>query len=168
MDNKEEIKKELREISPALEKMEKQNPFRVPDYYFQSLPDKMLEKVRGTATPVLWMDKLETALNNFFSTIFSPRYAIPGAVLLIVLVVGINFLKNVNDVPLDDARLLAEIPSEEISAYAIENFDDADLIAFIGSPDNGDDILLMDIPKDELEDFFKNDSDNQIPEEDFL
>lgn len=166
MDNKEEINKELQELSTFLAGIQKQNPFRVPDYYFQSLANRTLDRIK--ARPVLWTDKLESVLNRFFSVIFRPRYAVPGAAVLIALAAGISLLKNASHAPVDDWTLLAEISSGEISQYALENFDDEDLLAFIGSAGNADHVVLGDISREELEDFFKNESDNQISEEDFL
>ena len=167
MNNRDEIRKELSELAPRLEKVEKQNPFKIPDYYFQNFPDRMIENIPSSAGAVLWTEKLETLLNNFFSLIFRPRYAIPGAVILIAMAVGISLLKNNNAPSLDFTAPFSEIPSEEINEYIIENFEDDDLIAFTGTvAANG--FIPSDITRGELEDFLENDSDNQNTEEDFL
>lgn len=49
MDKKEEILSELREISPFLAHLEQVNPYTLPDGYFESLPDRITEKILLTA-----------------------------------------------------------------------------------------------------------------------
>lgn len=164
MENKEEIKKELEELAPRLGKIEKKNPFSVPAYYFQGMPDRVLESAK--AQPASWMDRLESQLNDVFAMIFRPRYAIPATTSLLTLIVAINFFKANNSSQFDIAQPLAEISTEEISEFAMENFDEFDLAA--GLPDHVNGLIPTGITSDELKDYLQNNSDNQTLEEDIL
>ncbi|HXH18218.1 MAG TPA: hypothetical protein VNJ07_03955 [Chitinophagales bacterium] len=165
MDNREEIEKELSELAPKLSAMAKENPFRVPDYYFQGLPGKVLEKIKSQ--PVPWTDKLEMWLNSAFMRIFRPRYSVPVSAILLALLIGINFFKTKNSRDDSISRQLASISSEEINDFIIENFDADELEAFEGLPEP---VLIIpqDITDEELQNYLDNISDNQTPEEEFL
>lgn len=166
MDSKEEIRKELSELAPRLEKVEKKNPFRVPDYYFQALPDKIMERVKGMPLP--WADRLELWLNEAFSTVFRPRYAIPVSAFLLSLAAGVSFFKSKTDVHADAMPMLSQVPSDELQQFLIENADEGDLIA-LGTPARQRSGFIPDeVSRKELEDYINNNSDNQTIEEEIL
>jgi len=163
MDIKEEIKTELGELAPKLSRMERQNPFRLPEYYFQRLPDNMLEMIK--AQPVTWTEKLEIWLNYFFALIFHPRYAISASAFLLALIVGIGFLKSGKNNDAEISRQLSELPANEIKDYVLENIDDDELAALSGI---FNDFIPEDIATEELENYFQNNSENQSLEEEIL
>jgi hypothetical protein len=147
--------------------LEKKNPFKVPDYYFQSLPDKVVANVKGAAQSAPWIARLENRLNHAFALLFRPRYAIPVSALLLLLIVGVNFFNSKVEAP-PGAAPLSEISSEEMREFLIENADDNDLIA-LGTPGeklNG--FIPDEISSEELEDYLNNSSDNQMLEEEIL
>ncbi len=166
MDNKEEWQKELGELAPRLEKMEKKNPFKVPDYYFQALPGKVMEGVKGMPLP--WTDRLELWLNKVFSTLFRPRYAIPVSAFLLLLVVGISFFKSDTGIPADATSALSQVPSDELREFLVENADDGDLIALGIPAGHRSGFIPEEVPREELEDYINNNSDNQTLEEEIL
>lgn len=166
MNNKEDIKREISELAPRLGMIEKKNPFKSPDYYFQGLPDKILQ--RAKEQPVSWTDKLETWLNDTFEVIFRPRYAIPASAFLLTLIVAVNFFKTQEQAQSDITLPLAEISTEEINAFAMENFDEVDLMTISGSKDGVNGLIPSDITTDDLKDYLQNNSDNQTLEEDIL
>ncbi len=165
MDNREEIKKELSELAPKLGSVEKGNPFSVPDYYFQGLPDNVLKSVN--AQPLPWIDKLESWLNTAFALIFRPRYAIPASAFLLGLIVAINFNKGASDNHAEITRQLAAVSDDDMSDYIVENFDEDDWTALTVSAQQ-ELIIPKDIPSEELENYFNNNFDNQTLEEEIL
>lgn len=167
MEDKEEIKRELNELAPRLARIDKKNPFGVPPYYFQGLPDRVLERVK--AQPVSWMQKVEAWLNNVFAVIFRPRYAIPASAFVLMVIVVINFLKTGRpSSQFDIAQPLAEISTEEISEFAMENFDEFDWVALTETRENVKGLIPADITSDDLRDYLQNNTDNQTLEEDIL
>lgn len=171
MDNKDDIRKELDELAPRLSRLKKENPFQVPEYYFQGLPDKVLERVKNE--PQSWTERLENGLNRTFALIFRPRYALTFATCLVVLAVSVGFLKNRQTAVTPAAPRLSQIPTEAIDSYILTNFDDYELVAFNG---NGIDLsstvpqpmIPADISDEELNDYLHNAIDNQTLEEEFL
>lgn len=164
MDKNKEIEQELNELAPKLGGLERKNPFKTPDYYFQSLPEKVLERVKQNPT---WTNRLEQFLNIFFTQIFRPRVAIPFAVCLVMVAVGIGFLKNGNQSSLDFTRQLSQVSTDEISDYLVDNFDDDDIDVITVSAKE-DFRITKDILSEELDNYFNNNIDNQTLEEDLL
>lgn len=164
MDIRKEIEQELNDIAPKLGAIEKKNPFKAPDYYFQSLPDKVLERIKQNPS---WTMRLERLLENFFSTIFQPRYAIPFAVCLAVLGATVGLLKNETQPVSDFHRQLSQISTGEISDYLLENAGEDELITLTASATE-DLRITHGITSEELDSFLDSDINNQTIEEDFL
>lgn len=166
MKNRDDIRKELQEIAPKLSQLGKKNPFTVPDFYFQSLPEKLLQRVRNEPLP--WTERWEAVLNQFFLRIFQPRYALTFATCLVALAVSIGFLKN-REVQYPSAQL-SEISTEEIDAYILSDFDDYELVALNGMADimNTAEIIPKNITEQELNEYLNDNIDNQTIEEEYL
>lgn len=165
MENKENIKKELEELAPIFARMEKKNPFSVPDSYFQNLPGKLLERVKQEPQPL--PERMEQMLNSFFNRLFQPRYAIPFAACLVLLPVSIGLLKQKNQTaaPL----LLSDIPTAEIDAYILADIDEYDMVALNDVvPAQTTAIIPQNISEEELNNFLEDNIDNQTLEEEFL
>lgn len=78
---KDYIKKELREIAPQLEKLSKENPFSVPENYFDAFPSEVQEKILKS--------RRKQTNPGFYGV---PRLAFIGVTALLLLVAGYFFL----------------------------------------------------------------------------
>lgn len=152
---KEEIKKELEELSPFLSNLPKKENFELPFNYFESLQDKVIDK----ANPIIeqkisWVDKL-------INRVFNKRMAI-GIVTSVLLISGFWFFSK-RDTSLPNYETIAkEITAEAFNEYIIEEIDDFTLetlqemdIDFSVSFDEIDSIddELLDKILDDFEDF---------------
>lgn len=167
MENKDDIQKELNELAPKLGRMEKKNPFHVPDYYFQSMPDKLLARAKKEPQP--WTERLENSLNRIFSRIFQPRYAVTFATCLVLLAVSVGFLKKKESVNV--APQLSQIPTEEINAYILADLDEYEIIGLNTTTEISNETELVipeNISDEELNDYLDDNIDNQTLEEEFL
>lgn len=172
MEHQDDIRKELDELAPRLSRLKKENPFQVPDYYFQGLPDKVLERVKNEPQP--WTERMENGLNRIFALIFQPRYALTFATCLVVLAVSIGFLKNRETAVTPAAPQLSQISTEAIDAYILNDFDDYELVAFNGVnsinlfPAGEKHLIPAGISDDDLNDYLNDNIDNQTLEEEYL
>ena len=173
MEQKDDIRKELNDLAPKLANLKKDNPFKVPDYYFQGLPDKLLE--RAKAEPVPLTERIEAALNGFFSRIFQPRYAVTFATCLVVVAVSIGYLKNRETATVPGAQFsvqFSKLSTEAIDTYILNNFDDYELVAFNGNGANAtpaaETMIPADMTTEELNDYLNETIENQIIEEEYL
>ncbi|MDZ4845468.1 MAG: hypothetical protein SH857_07965 [Chitinophagales bacterium] len=167
MENKDDIQKELNELAPKLGSMEKKNLFPVPDYYFQSLPDKLLARVKNEPQP--WTERLENSLNRIFSRIFQPRYTVTFATSLVLLAVAIGFLKKKETD--NGAPQLSQIPTEEIDAYILADLDEFEIIGLNTTTEISSEterIIPDNISDEELNNYLNDNIDNQTLEEEFL
>ncbi len=95
---KEELENELRELSPFLADLKKQqgnDSFKTPKFYFDNLADKVLAQANSTEKTVSMKQKgtpqyatLLTRLQGFLSVVSPPRWAMAFASLALVAVVG--------------------------------------------------------------------------------
>lgn len=129
---KEEIQKELEAIAPNLAKVEKKNPFKVPANYFSAFPDEMMEKIKALeqAEPAVksqpvssqtnWLKELENRLDEWLAWIFQPKpvYALASVTAVLLVSVYVFKFTGTETDPLDQ---LAEISTEEIDAYILDN-----------------------------------------------
>lgn len=166
MEHKDDIRKELSELAPRFGSMEKKNPFSVPDFYFQSLPDRLLTRVKNEPQP--WTERFETFLNRLFNRIFQPRYALTFATCLVLLAVSVGVLKQRNQP--EAAPQLSEISTEAIDEYILTDFDDYELAVLNGAavPENADAFIPQNISNEELINYVNDNIDNQTIEEEFL
>ena len=125
MNNKKEIRDELKDLSPFLSDIKKENAFKVPKDYFKSLPDKILEQVQvskntteQTTTQSSWLDRLIEGI----AILFQPRYAVGFATALILIVAAVYFNQKPGD-QFDGSFQL-------VSQYVEDNIDefDADML----------------------------------------
>ena len=131
MKNKDEIRDELKDLSPFLWKQKgKPEGFDVPKDYFKSLPDEVFAKLNEQPQAVVdekenWLDQLVKSLQCFFQ----PKYALAYATAALLLVAGFYFLNNSNDAgtqPIAAAELLTDMPDEVLDSYISENIDEFD------------------------------------------
>ncbi len=126
MSRKDEIRKELGQLSPFLRTLKDEAPpFKVPDNYFQSLSEDILSRVDrieeeapvNTGKPLDWQERWWAV----FGFLFRPQIAVAFGIILLVLVVGITLYKNHN------AQPTGTYTSNDISLYVRENLDEFEL-----------------------------------------
>ncbi len=122
MKKKDEIREELNELSPLLARMKKENSFKVPRNYFESLPDKVMEQVcpqpqTQQAPQIGWLDRL---LENL-AVLLQPRYAVGLATIAILIVAGVFYLQKPGvDQPGGFDSPLAQYISDNIDEFDAE------------------------------------------------
>ncbi len=120
MNKKNEIKDELKNLSPFLSEIKKKDSFKVPKNYFKSLPDNVLDQVRITneasksVTQANWLDRL---IENI-AILFQPKYAVGFATVLILVVATVYLTQKPNN--------QIDGPYQLISQYIEENIDEFD------------------------------------------
>jgi len=122
MKKKNEIKDELKGLSPFLSEIKKENAFKVPKDYFKTLPDDVLKQVQVTSntteqstTQSSWLDWL---IENI-AVLFQPKYAVGFATALILIVASVYFFQNPTD-DLDGSAQLSEYVEENIDEFDVE------------------------------------------------
>ena len=119
MKKNDEIREELKELSPFLAKMKREDAFKVPKNYFDSLPDKVLEQVQPQPatqqTPqISWFDRLIDS----FAVLLQPRYAVGLATVAVLLVAGVFYMQK---------PVAPEItPDNSLAQYISDNIDEFD------------------------------------------
>lgn len=156
MNRKEEIKKELEELSPNLAKLKKGNPFRVPANYFEQLPDQIMEQAKWTrveksveeVSAVSWLDRIKSA----FVFLLKPQVAL-AALGIVAITWTVIFTMNETE---EGGMVLADQSIDAVTdAYVLDHIDefeieDLALLAFEEeNPAAGMDDL-MDIDEEEV------------------
>lgn len=138
---KEDIENELRDISPFLADLKKahsnangkQQPFKTPKFYFDTLADRVLEKTQPVAPPQYKSKKsVFSPISEWISTLMQPRWAIAMASVAILAIGSWFYLKPLNN---QTPQTLTEISTEDIHDYIKDNIDDfeEDLLAENGA-----------------------------------
>ena len=154
----------MNELSPFLaEQKRKEEGFKVPVDYFQSLPDEVLRRI-GPMSPEPslqpesnWLDQLTA----FVEGLFQPRYALAYATTLALLVAVVYLISG----PADGTAVTAEVKLEQISGEAIESYL-AENIEFLGTDlleENfaaGDTEITTDLELEEMEDYLDDELDD--------
>ena len=149
MENKDEIRKELEELSPFLSKMKKgKEGFEVPANYFKQLPDLIMDRIQEEEAPSYsvapttnWLDQIIERIQ----LLLQPQYAMALASVAILIVASIFFFGQNNK--LADATTLAEVSDEEISSYVMSNVEEFDM-----------DLLMEVMDEEILEEELENES----------
>ncbi len=129
MKERNDIRKELEELSPFLAQLKDKNEgFEVPKNYFNSLTDSIMEQCQveevPEATPQAkkgWMNWLDSWLTH----LFQPRYVMAFASLLLV-VFSFFFLLPTEDSSTEVA-FSETISREDAMVYVADNLEDFDL-----------------------------------------
>ena len=153
--NKKEIQEELEALAPSFSKLKKEEVFKVPENYFNSLPDQIFNELNLTEEVVvkkqpLWWIKLMDSL----MILMQPRIAI-GLATLALLFVSMFYLTSDNGGGISNPSIV-ELSSTEVEEYIIANIDDFD-----------DDLLFEIALKSELsenDDFEDQALDNYLDE----
>jgi len=121
----------LDELAPGLSKIKKENPFRVPDGYFDKLPNIIQEKIIKPNTVSVW--------EQFFLLMKQPKYSVSLAVATMAIVLAL-FIFVKPDVHEDE--FLSDITIEDIlreNPELIYSMDKS-LIIEVLLAENGEDI----------------------------
>ncbi len=127
MKNSDELREELEEFSPFLQKMkERDEGFKVPKDYFKSLPDEVLGKIQPELPAQhSWLDDLTA----FVQRLWQPRYALALATVAVLVVAAVwIFDQNKHtgmQQPVADA-MLESISDEALQNYVSENIGEFD------------------------------------------
>ncbi len=92
----------LKQEAPTLFGITKQNNFKVPDGYFDALPEMLVEK-RSASTPGV----LERLLHAFHWKVAVPTFAAVAVILFVIF----------NTSPMVEDTAIASISVEEVEAY---------------------------------------------------
>lgn len=149
MENKDEIRKELEELSPFLSKMKKEKEgFEVPANYFKQLPDLIMDRIQeeeapsySTAPTTNWLDQIIERIQ----LLLQPQYAMALASVAILIVASIFFFGQNDD--LANATTLAEVSDDEISSYVMNNVEEFEM-----------DLLMEVMDEEVLEEELENES----------
>jgi hypothetical protein len=120
---KKEIQKELDSLAPKLSKLEKKNTFNVPDFYFESLAEKVIQKA---TEPNQAIDKeIQTnSGNSRLLFLMKSPYSLGIAASIILLLGVFQFFDFGNSSSF-------EASEQEILAYLDANLDEFDSKLFI-------------------------------------
>lgn len=139
------------------EKKLKENPFGVPQGYFESMRQEVMEKI--SATPVYVPEKEEPAT---FMTYFKPAFAL-AAVFAIVFGMGYGAMYITGTAQDEETQLQAQQTLEENATFARTEISEDELIYLIGdtlenlyaqeSSDASIDIVEPEINKEEIEQY---------------
>ena len=119
MKNREEIQKELQELSPFLAKIkaQTQEPI-VPENYFHALPNQIWEqiKLQPASERIVKQPGIGERFWNALQSVLQPRVAVSLATFVVVLLAGVYFFKP------DSTSVVASADEQELTAEDITNY----------------------------------------------
>ncbi len=121
----------LDELAPGLSKIKKENPFRVPDGYFDKLPNIIREKIIKPNTVSVW--------EQFFLLLKQPKYSMSLAVATMAIVLALFVFVKPDG---QEDQFLSDITIEDIlreNPELIYSIDES-LIIEVLLAENGEDI----------------------------
>jgi hypothetical protein len=126
MNKKDEIQKEIQQVSPYLEdKLKPYSKGQVPDGYFQRFEDSFVRDVVRPGVKEQLSKKSRPGLmgivEEFFSRLLSPKYSLAIASVLVLLVASVWLLNPTENTQTLDFAALSE---EEVEAFIEDNLDD--------------------------------------------
>ena len=128
----------LKDIAPILSKIERKNSFEVPEGYFDALPSKIQGKC---------IEQEEVSFIPRIYLLLNPKWMVSFSVVIVLVVVGVNYMKDVKPIEIADAS-----QSETISEQDITDIDEALIVEVITDeePKNENTIDTQDDPIDYL------------------
>jgi len=129
---------ELENTAPGLSKMKKENPFRIPENYFDSLAENIQKKISETSDlermskenpfqvpenyfeslPYSVSEKIAIKKNKSISISWKPKYAYAVAAVIIVVILGIKYFNR--DITPNKIENYVTIEDLQSSAYLAE------------------------------------------------
>jgi hypothetical protein len=93
-----------------MENLKKENPYRVPQNYFEELPDRIMQKLRSLSQPA--------RVIPFYKKMPGLKYAMAAAVTGILITIGIfTFTNRTNNPVVDPVAALAKASDQDIVNY---------------------------------------------------
>lgn len=150
---KEDLEDELKALSPFLadlkSKGKKEESFKVPPLYFDTLADKIIEKAKEQEQAAHPLSKQAVytppkpsfweQVNAWIDSVMQPRYAMGFATVLMVVGASWWFFNSKNTIPIAVAdKALTEVSHDEIHQYIHENIDDFDEELILSNQDLAD------------------------------
>ena len=125
-EERENIRKELEEISPFLsqwKQSERPEGFDVPPAYFQELPDRLIkilkaEEQLSTDRPSFW-----NTITQTLSHLLQPRYVAGLATVALLVIAGLLASDRTGDASVPD-DMFNSLTAEEVSTYIYSNLDE--------------------------------------------
>ncbi len=157
-ERKDDIQKELREISPFLADLKKtEGGFKVPKDYFEQLPEQIMERVQPgrtvTTEPAAQPSWWDRTLNSL-ALLLQPRYATALAAIALLLVAVWIWQK-----PSPSTPELASNNNDSLMEFIEDNIDEYEADYLISVIETGDDneeettvTPLLDVIIDDLDD----------------
>ncbi|MEP7168810.1 MAG: hypothetical protein ABI855_05520 [Bacteroidota bacterium] len=90
MNENEYMEDELKD-SPILKKMSRENPFKVPDGYFDSFPTIISERIASHKSKPGWI--------IFLQNVFQPKYVVAMFVFAVALTSGVVYFNQQTTIP---------------------------------------------------------------------
>lgn len=118
MENNNDILSEIKELSPSLAKLQKKNPFSIPENYFEILTQKIRDVIflrDGISEPSWNLDWLI----NF---LLKPQYSLSLAIMVIAIIFGAQYFVPKNNLD----QQLDKISADKMNEYVKSNLDDYD------------------------------------------
>jgi hypothetical protein len=161
---KEDIENELRELSPFLADLKRQQPdtngkgqpFRTPKFYFDNLADRVKEKTQPVAPPQYQAKKsIFLQIEEWVSVLMEPRWAMAMVTMAILAVGSWFYLKEETT---QTKEMLTEITNDDIQEYIEANIEDFDENLLTENASNTSDTeggILKDMTDEEIEQYLK-------------
>jgi hypothetical protein len=125
MKNKDDIQKELQELSPFLSKLKAQEKQpEVPENYFYALPDQLWEQIKLQPAPERFVQQ-PSAWERFLRSVqilLQPRIALSLATFAALVVAGIYFLQPQTTT----SSTSGDLTAEDITNYIDNNLHEFD------------------------------------------
>jgi hypothetical protein len=122
---KKEFEEEINELYPFLadlKKQQRQEPFRTPRLYFDTLADKVLDKAKTETKVAIGPPQykaVQTPINritNWLSTIFEPKMALSALTLVLVLGAGWYVINQ------QDTKTVGNIDTDVVTREDVHNY----------------------------------------------
>ena len=128
-----------------------QNPFKVPENYFEDLPSRIQEKINA---------KQQVPTRNMKTVLFNPK-VLAAASLILILGLASIFIFQLNDPVNNTSNPLAQEEFNTVSDYLLTDLDDDELIqAYVEMTDESDNGYLIsteDLDEQEIIDYLLQD-----------
>ena len=128
-----------------------QNPFKVPENYFEDLPSRIQEKINA---------KQQVPIRNMKTVLFNPK-VLAAASLILILGLASIFIFQLNDPVNNTSNPLAQEEFNTVSDYLLTDLDDDELIqAYVEMTDESDNGYLIsteDLDEQEIIDYLLQD-----------
>jgi len=129
----------------------KQNPFKVPENYFEDLPSRIQEKINA---------KQEVPIRSMKTVLFNPK-VLAAASLILILGLASVFIFQLNDPVNNTTDPIALEEFNTVSNYLITDLDDDELMqAYVEMTDESDNSYLIsteDLDEQEIIDYLLQD-----------